>query len=96
MRGKNVGKFMRASGKCPPNDGKINTRVEGTPNRPIPGARGVLGQGAGAADWALVTPRKVASELSLLGLGEGMQPYVLNLIYRGTSAHLVSLPSLPR
>ncbi|KAK4153794.1 hypothetical protein C8A00DRAFT_43359 [Chaetomidium leptoderma] len=80
MRGKNVGKFRDskhwAGSKVPPHpsDHEASGRSTSGPRVPEEVTRD--------EGWALVTPRKVASELALFGFGGDMQPYALELIYR--------------
>lgn len=45
----------------------------------------VSSPGSREALWMLTSPRKIASELALFRYGFDIQPYMLDLIYRGTS-----------
>jgi hypothetical protein len=84
MRGKNAGKFKNSKDWPDSRDG-----AQPTAKRPSarPGAKTeiVHAERTEPEGWTLVTPRKIASEIALFGLGEDVQPYVLGLIYRGTS-----------
>jgi hypothetical protein len=87
MRGKNEGKFRSnkygpRSRWMPPlredvaSTGATETQ-ERVPEQPLRHQRQQC--------WVLISPRKIGSELSLYGLGGGMQPYVQELLYRGMS-----------
>jgi hypothetical protein len=82
MRGKNAGKFK--NGKDWP-DSREGAQPMEKRSSARPGTRTELvrAEGREPEGWTLVTPRKIASEIALFGIGEDMQPYVLALIYRG-------------
>ncbi|KAL2135127.1 hypothetical protein VTI74DRAFT_9720 [Chaetomium olivicolor] len=81
MRGKNTGKF-RSSKEFLVSPIPVAVEDQGPPRKPKsvlqnPGAR------AGREIvWVVLTPRKVASELSLLGFDTETHPYSLDLIYQ--------------
>ena len=89
MIGKNAGKFRPKQpwpglqAELLPSDHRVRvagrvpiSRPKGVPD----GSPNVEGR-----TWALITPRKIASELALFGFGGSMQPYVLDLVYQGVS-----------
>ena len=80
MRGKNAGKFRP---KCSPGWQAASPKDRMVVRRPPTSRPGGGAAGAGVEGWALITPQRIVSELSLLGFGGDMQPYVLRLVYRG-------------
>jgi hypothetical protein len=87
MRGKNVGKFR--------ND-RLKSGTQADPKGKSAGAHATTytpgawqeandAEATTTGGWTLITPHRIASELSLQGYGGEMQPYVLKLIHRGTS-----------
>lgn len=82
MRGKNAGKF-RPKSHCGDLQGNLRS-VEPEAEGRMAQLQRVPGNAAENEGWALLTPRKIASELLLFGFSSDMQPYVLGLVYRGT------------
>jgi hypothetical protein len=93
MRGKNVGKFARS--RRPPSDGGTCLRDDRAPKNNVLGVSVPREEGKDTEGWTLATPRNVASELSLLELGNDRKPYILELIYRGRSDWFCGLPRWP-
>ncbi|KAH6844516.1 hypothetical protein B0I37DRAFT_342938 [Chaetomium sp. MPI-CAGE-AT-0009] len=100
MRGKNTGKFRNEHVRQGPQTGP-NRRSAVAQAAYTPGARpdGDEAEAKTEDGWTLVTPHRIASELSLQGYGGEMQPYVLRLIHRALTvvkpeiyamSHLVS------
>jgi len=84
MRGKNAGRF-RPKIHCEGLQEKpplVADKATGCMSRP----QRLLRNTAESEGWALITPRKIASELLLFGFSSDMQPYVLGLVYRGMSS----------
>jgi hypothetical protein len=92
MRGKNAGRF------------RPKIHCEGLQDKPPLGddkatgcmsrSQHLLENTVKSEGWALVTPRKIASELLLFGFNSDMQPYVLGLVYQGASSVLPLRPPL--
>ncbi|KAK3290840.1 uncharacterized protein B0H64DRAFT_427390 [Chaetomium fimeti] len=82
MRGKNAGKFRNEHIMQGLQTGPKRRSAVGQATR-TPGARHEGDEAEESVDgWTLVTPHRIASELSLQGYGGEMQPYVLRLIHR--------------
>lgn len=84
MRGKNAGKF-RPKKHTPKSDTSSDTSdktelAAGTGKRDVRQERLVQGQ---PEVWSLVTPRKIMSELSLLGLDSEIQHQGHGLMHQG-------------
>lgn len=96
MRGKNVGKF-RDDKKWAELPKKLSTKgqaFEAESMSKVICQEKQDDEAARTEGWALVSPRKVASELFMLGLGGDMEPYVLELIHRGKFDRPSLLPPL--
>ena len=86
MRGKNAGKFrndrLKSGSQTDPNRKSAVVQATYTPGAWHEANDAEVATTTG---WTLITPHRIASELSLQGYGGEMQPYVLKLIHRGRS-----------
>jgi hypothetical protein len=86
MRGKNKGKSMPRKGK------KSRSPDSDTTPQSSPASL-VQHEDSGWEHWQLVSPRKVASELSLFRYTQELNPSMKELIFRGSSSRPCSLAS---
>lgn len=87
MRGKNAGKFRNDRLRSGPQTDPKRKNAVTQATTYTPGARQEANdaEATTTGGWTLITPHRIASELSLQGYGGEMQPYVLKLIHRGKS-----------
>ncbi|KAK4097296.1 hypothetical protein N658DRAFT_500607 [Parathielavia hyrcaniae] len=81
MREKNAGKFGNRKIQ-PASRAAPRATDDTTPTMPETIIHRASDEGAEAGGWTIVTPRKIASELSLFGFGSDMQPYAPVLMHR--------------
>ncbi|EAQ91790.1 predicted protein [Chaetomium globosum CBS 148.51] len=83
MRGKNAGKFRTDRIRSGPQAGlKRKGAVAQATYTPGAWQEADDAEATAVNGWKVVTPHRIASELSLLGYGGEMQPYVIKLIHR--------------